>query len=135
VFRVHQDENVRKHVEMTKTLLNFGAIGFEHNGIKSLATPSDISMDVVGKKRAYNHRITDNETALIVQSEIAGVPLLLEHSQVSRSSNLIFLSHRNLFIGFTFNIHLSSFLSKKNKCNGCTRTRNKYKEQRYPCMR
>jgi hypothetical protein len=45
-------------------------------------------MDGAGKKRAYNHRIDGPETALIVQSDIANVPLMLVHSQVSGSKML-----------------------------------------------
>lgn len=48
-----------------------------------MATPGPASMDGAGKKRAYNHRIDGDETALIVMSDVSNVPLMLEHSQVS----------------------------------------------------
>ena len=105
-------------MEMTKALPNYEPLEFEYNGVKSLASPSDVSMDGVGKKRAYNHRITGDESAVVVQSEIAGVPLLLAHSQVRQ------INYNRVHI---FDIYLMSytFISQKNKCNGCTCTRNK----------
>ena len=88
---------------MTKALPNFVSIEFKYNGMKSLASPSNVSMDGVGKKRAFNHKITSDETGLVVQSDIAGVPLLLEHSQVSCSYYCL---------SFTFSLHyLINFIS------------------------
>ena len=40
-------------------------------------------MDGCGVQRAYDHKVTSSETALIVQSGVIRVPLTLVHSQVS----------------------------------------------------
>lgn len=91
LFQERKEENQRKHVEMTKALPDFEAVEFEHNGLKSLASPSNVSMDGVGKKRAFNHRITGDESGLVVQSDIAGVPIELEHSMVSHNRLSVFI--------------------------------------------
>ncbi len=40
-------------------------------------------MDGAGGMRAYNHRICGADTALVVQSGVAGLPLCIETSRVS----------------------------------------------------
>jgi hypothetical protein len=42
-----------------------------------------VSMDGAGGMRVYNHQICGADTALVVQRGVAGVPLIVETSQVS----------------------------------------------------
>ena len=48
-----------------------------------MANPGPVSMDGAGGMYAYNHQIHGSDTALVVQSGVAGVPLIIETSRVS----------------------------------------------------
>ena len=84
LYDIRHEENLRQHVEICRQLPGYEPIHFEHNGKWYQVTPGPAAIDGAGKERSYNHRITGNETALIVQSGVTGrVPLELVHSQVS----------------------------------------------------
>ena len=82
---VRQEQNLKEHVAACRELPDNTSLPFVYkdNRKSCVATPGPASMDGAGKKRAYNNRICGLKTALIVQSDIANVPLMLVHSQVS----------------------------------------------------
>ena len=81
--KIRQEENLAKHVLACKNLPGYKPIQWQHEGQSFSASPGPVSMDGAGKKRAYNHRITSDETAINVHSLVAKVPLTIVHSQVS----------------------------------------------------
>lgn len=83
-----QEENLKKHVETCKEA-GYESFMFEYKGNEFVITPGPGAMDGCGIKRAYNHQITGTETALIVQSGIAGVPLSVITSRVSTESSSV----------------------------------------------
>jgi hypothetical protein len=68
---------------MCKEIEGFNSIEWQHNGETFTANPGPVSMDGAGGMRAYNHRIHGADTALVVQSGVAGLPLCIETSRVS----------------------------------------------------
>ena len=114
-----QKQNLRLHVESSKLRPDYKPIAFVHNGCTYVAHPGRASMDGVGKKRAYNHRINGDETALVVMSGEIGVPLTIVHSQVSLFPSIVYP-----LISLLLSLLLTSlfFCIEKNKCIKCTQT-------------
>jgi len=81
LFNIRQHENLGKHVTACELMPGKQKIKFEFGGMDYVATMGPGSMDGVGKKRSYNHRINGDKTALVVQSGAAKVPLTIVHSQ------------------------------------------------------
>ncbi len=83
LYEKREEENLRKHVSTCKEMIGFKEIEWQHNGETYMANPGPVSMDGAGRMQAYNHRICGSDTALVVQSGVAGVPLIIETSRVS----------------------------------------------------
>ena len=83
LYDEREDENLCTHVSMCKEIEGFNSIEWQHNGETFIANPGPVSMDGAGGMRAYNHRICGADTALVVQSGVAGLPLCIETSRVS----------------------------------------------------
>ena len=101
LYKIREEENLVKHVEASKLLPGYEPIRFTYNGMSCEATPGPAAQDGAGKKRAYNHQINGDETAFIVQSGVAGVPLTMVHSQV-----------RGMQIYYELNFKLTTFSSR-----------------------
>ena len=85
LFHTRREENLAEHVAKSQAQGN-EPIEFEHNGIKTKATPGTILTDGGGGKRAIQQRINGSEAGVIVFSGITGKPLTLAHHQVSSNS-------------------------------------------------
>ena len=83
LYEEREDENLRTHVSACAKMDGFHQIQWEHNGETFTANPGPVSMDGAGGMRAYNHRIRGADTALVIQSGVAGVPIMIETSRVS----------------------------------------------------
>jgi hypothetical protein len=83
LYDEREDDNLRTHVSMCKEIEGFNSIEWQHNGETFTANPGPVSMEGAGGMRAYNHRIRGADTALVVQSGVAGLPLCIETSRVS----------------------------------------------------
>ena len=83
LYENRHEENLKEHVEACKQLPGYEPIYFLWDGEWYEATPGSGAMDGCGVQRAYDHKVTSSETALIVQSGVIRVPLTLVHSQVS----------------------------------------------------
>ena len=83
LYKIRQKENLAKHVATCKDLPGYAPIQWHRGGQSFSASPGPVSMDGAGKKRAYNHCITSDETAINCHSLVAKVPLTIVHSQVS----------------------------------------------------
>ncbi len=83
VYERREEEHLSKHVIACREMEEFSEIEWEHRGETYVANLGPVSMDGAGGMRAYNHRICGSDTALVVQSGVANVPLVVETSRVS----------------------------------------------------